>query len=489
SRPLLLERLSRAIWLLKDEGFIVKPQYATYAITQKGLNALIESERSGEPVTEDVNADIYDVEGEVEEAAEVKEEAAPAVVAEPAPAPEVAVAPEPAQEVAAEPEPEVASEPEQVIEEAEPEVEAEVAAEPVQEPEAEPEIEVAAEPEPEQVIEEVAPEAEAAPEPEPEAEFNIQVVPDGEEPEQVIEEEAPEVEAEPEQEADDGIVIDETGDEDKEAEAELETEIEEGTLETLGDDAEVEEPEAEPEIAAEPEQVIEAEAAPEVEIASEPEEVIEEAEAAPEVEIAPEPEQVIEQEPEPESEQERDVNEMSNSELRHELELEIASVFDQFNETMAFEILDNVYGLSDAAFEQFVIDLLSKSGYHAFQNARYTQIKSGDESDGSEIHGLIMDEKNPIYIHAVRRDPTSVINDAEVEKFDETAKGKGGTGLFITTARFSEHAETFAEEHDMKLIDGYKTASLMMKHNFCVKLKDVFEIKSFDPDAFGDYED
>ncbi|MBR1603641.1 MAG: restriction endonuclease, partial [Synergistaceae bacterium] len=243
--------------------------------------------------------------------------------------------------------------------------------------------------------------------------------------------------------------------------------------------------EIEPESAPEPEQVIEEAEEPEVEAAPEPEEIIEEAEAAPEVEAAPEPEEVIEQE----HEQERDVNEMSNSELRHELELEIASVFDQFNETMAFEILDNVYGLSDAAFEQFVIDLLSKSGYHAFQNARYTQIKSGDESDGSEIHGLIMDEKNPIYIHAVRRDPTSVINDAEVEKFDETAKGKGGTGLFITTARFSEHAETFAEEHDMKLIDGYKTASLMMKHNFCVKLKDVFEIKSFDPDAFGDYED
>nr|MBQ6740855.1 restriction endonuclease [Synergistaceae bacterium] len=170
------------------------------------------------------------------------------------------------------------------------------------------------------------------------------------------------------------------------------------------------------------------------------------------------------------------------SELSRELEFELSSVFEQFNETVTLEILGSIYSLSDDGFEQFVIDLLSRMGYHAFQNARFTE-----SNVGSGIHGLIMDDNGPMYIHAVKREPSSVIDDAEVENFDAAAKEKGGRGMFITTARFTKHAEDFADEHGMLLVDGYKVASLMMLHNFCVKRKDTFEVKAFDAKSFADY--
>lgn len=360
--------------------------------------------------------------------------------------------------------------------------------------------------------------SEIKPEIAPEADFQIDVVPDA------VAEEAEENEnLENSESDDDGITIDDVEDEDKEAEAEVEAEIKDGELEIIeGEDAEIEqgEDELQPTLQIEdeiissegtadkitpenlPEEISEAEEAEKNEVkleegAEETEDVEEKEikEVKEEVEEVEEVEKVEEnKEVEPESKNIKDDDnireddvEMSNSGLGHELLLELASVFEQFNETMTFEILDNVYGLSDAAFEQFVIDLLSKMGYRAFQNARYTSL-AGE----SDIHGLIIDDKqglSPIYIHATRQDPASVIDDSEIGKFAETVANKDGRGLFVTTAKFSETAEEFAKERDMLLIDGYKLARLMMANNFCVKLKDAFEVKAFDSEAFSDYED
>ncbi|MBR0095934.1 MAG: restriction endonuclease [Synergistaceae bacterium] len=510
SRPLLLERLSRAMWLLKDEGFIVKPQYATYAITQKGLDAVLEQDDGELP--EDVNADIYDEpeqEQAAPQAAETKQEPESAPVNSEVKEPEP-VTEEVNQETASEPEvkevKEVkAEEPAQdseTVTESDTETEVigepenlELQAEDIAAPESEPEV-LEPEPEAEEVIEPQAediavpeskpeileqeteadeviePQAEdiAAPESEPEileqepqaevieteaeeiiepqADFNIQAVPDGEEPE-----------------TDDGIILDETDDEDKEAEAELETEIEEGTLETLGGEVN-----AETELDAEPTLQFEEEDAPEILPEPETETETEENVKAEEVIEEPQADEVIEPEDD------------DRSELSRELELELSSVFEQFNETVTLEILGSIYSLSDDGFEQFVIDLLSRMGYHAFQNARFTE-----SNVGSGIHGLIMDDNGPMYIHAVKREPSSVIDDAEVENFDAAAKEKGGRGMFITTARFTKHAEDFADEHGMLLVDDYKVASLMMLHNFCVKRKDTFEVKAFDAKSFADY--
>lgn len=77
--------------------------------------------------------------------------------------------------------------------------------------------------------------------------------------------------------------------------------------------------------------------------------------------------------------------------------------FQKINDSLADELLGEVVKLSPTAFEQMVIDLLSKMGYGAFENAGKTTSVTGDEG----IDGIIMEDKlgfNLIYIQAQKWD-------------------------------------------------------------------------------------
>ena len=47
--------------------------------------------------------------------------------------------------------------------------------------------------------------------------------------------------------------------------------------------------------------------------------------------------------------------------------------------------------------------------------------------------------------------------------------GRGGKGLFVTTAKFSQKAVEYANNQHIILIDGAKPARLMIEHNFGVR--------------------
>ena len=151
--------------------------------------------------------------------------------------------------------------------------------------------------------------------------------------------------------------------------------------------------------------------------------------------------------------------------------------------------MKKVADLPSDRFEILVIDLLSKMGYFAFQTARYS-----NDTPGSElIHGVIIDNNNPgtkpIYIQARKLSPSKTVGRADVNDFIEALKEKGGTGIFATTATFSEQAKITATDERIMLIDGSKLASLMIANNFCVNIDKIFEVKSIDLDSFGEYED
>ena len=67
--------------------------------------------------------------------------------------------------------------------------------------------------------------------------------------------------------------------------------------------------------------------------------------------------------------------------------------------------------------------------------------------------------------------------------------GKGGKGLFVTTAKFTKQAMDYAKHQHIILIDGKKLSNLMIEYNFGVSVKKVFEIKTIDIDAFNEYEE
>ncbi len=160
--------------------------------------------------------------------------------------------------------------------------------------------------------------------------------------------------------------------------------------------------------------------------------------------------------------------------------------FRKINESLADDILNEVIKLSPAAFEQMVIDLLSKMGYGAFENAGRTTSLTADEG----IDGIIMEDKlgfSLIYIQAKRWDLSSTVSRPDIQSFVGAITGKGGKGLFVTTAKFSKQASDYAKQQHVILIDGEKLAKLMIEYNFGVTVKKIFEVKAIDTDVFNDY--
>ena len=94
-----------------------------------------------------------------------------------------------------------------------------------------------------------------------------------------------------------------------------------------------------------------------------------------------------------------------------------------------------------------------------------------------------------IYIQAKKWDADSTVGQPELQKFVGAIAGRGGKGLFVTTAKFSQNAVEYANRQHIILIDGAKLARLMIEHNFGVRVKRVFEIKDIDTDTFNDYSD
>ena len=161
--------------------------------------------------------------------------------------------------------------------------------------------------------------------------------------------------------------------------------------------------------------------------------------------------------------------------------------FEQIKASLADEILTEVMKLSPIAFEKMIIDLLQKMGYGSFENAGRTTPISADEG----IDGIIMEDKlgfNLIYIQAKHWDKDRTVGRPEIQNFVGAISGKGGNGLFVTTAKYAKTAIEYAEQHHIILIDGKRLCNLMIEHNFGVTVKKVFEIKEIDMDTFNDYD-
>ena len=299
----------------------------------------------------------------------------------------------------------------------------------------------------------------------------------------------------------------------KEDEPEIESEFEPEPVIELESESDSQEiplmPELDSDLESESELEIESESEPEseIEIIDEP---LEDEELEPlELDSESEPEIELESEeiaympdPEDESQESQEIQQESQEQEQEESEIlpqpvinesdpekSLESVIEKFNSDLAEEILNKITELHSDKFEQLVIDLLSKMGYRAFHNARYTTEALSNSDDC--IHGVILESEpglNPIYIQARKLSPSKTVNKNDIQEFIDALKDKGGKGLFATTANFSEQAADFARASKIMLIDGNRLANLMISSNFCVSIEKIVEIKSFDSESFSDYE-
>jgi restriction system protein len=163
----------------------------------------------------------------------------------------------------------------------------------------------------------------------------------------------------------------------------------------------------------------------------------------------------------------------------------LGSAYEELNQNLKQELLENIKGTSPDFFEDLVIDLLVKMGYGGSRSDAGQSVGgSGDEG----IDGIIKEDKlglDAVYIQAKRWD--SPIGRPEVQKFAGALQGqRAKKGIMITTSTFTREAVQYASNIESKivLIDGEKLTQLMLENNVGVSTIASYEVKQIDTDYF-----
>lgn len=154
-------------------------------------------------------------------------------------------------------------------------------------------------------------------------------------------------------------------------------------------------------------------------------------------------------------------------------------VHGELNNVLKDELLTRIHEKSPDFFEKMVVELMEKMGYGRGQ---ITQ-KSRDEG----IDGMVYQDKlgfDVIYIQAKRYDLEKTVGRPELQKFGGAIPEKNVKGLFVTTGRFSQDAQKYANDRHIILIDGQRLAELMIEHDFGVSTEYTYRIKRIDMDVF-----
>ena len=107
------------------------------------------------------------------------------------------------------------------------------------------------------------------------------------------------------------------------------------------------------------------------------------------------------------------------------------------------------------------------------------------------IDGVIHEDKlgfNLIYIQAKRWNPSTTVGKPEIQKFAGAMMSppRIEKGLFITTAKFSQGAKSFADAQHIILVDGQKLTDLMIEYNLGVSPQKTYFLKRIDSDYFSE---
>lgn len=164
----------------------------------------------------------------------------------------------------------------------------------------------------------------------------------------------------------------------------------------------------------------------------------------------------------------------------------LAEALVEINKQLTDDLLDEVMKISDQAFEQFVLDLMTSMGYGSVDTATQVTPFAGDEG----IDGIIMEDKlgfDLIYVQAKHYAPDRTVGRPDIQAFVGAIAGRDGKGLFVTTSKFSKQAREYAERQHIVLIDGQRLAELMIEHDFGVSTRKVYKVKTVDTDLFNGY--
>lgn len=158
----------------------------------------------------------------------------------------------------------------------------------------------------------------------------------------------------------------------------------------------------------------------------------------------------------------------------------------RIRDDVAEELLVRLREKQPAFFEQAVVDLLLAMGYGGTGGRGAV---TGLSQDGG-IDGVIDQDVlgiSRVYVQAKRYSAENVVQKPTVQAFVGALSGKAAGGVFITTSRFSEGAERYAEAVPPRiiLIDGARLADLMIRYGVGVQVRETYDIVEIDEDFFA----
>lgn len=172
-------------------------------------------------------------------------------------------------------------------------------------------------------------------------------------------------------------------------------------------------------------------------------------------------------------------------------EEQMQEAYDELNNSLADDLMEEVMKMDCYQFEYFVIKLLISMGYGSvLDNENSTTPKSGDGG----IDGILKADKfgfDSIYIQAKQWKQDSKVGSPEIQKFAGSMSLHGAQkGLFITTASFSNEAIRTAQSNPLYkivLIDGEALTKFMIEYDVGVSTVETYKIKKVDTDFFNDF--
>ena len=151
------------------------------------------------------------------------------------------------------------------------------------------------------------------------------------------------------------------------------------------------------------------------------------------------------------------------------------------------DLLEQVKGITPAAFEGLVLQVLAKMGYGG---GDIKQIQGVPRGPDGGIDGKINEDKlglDQIYIQAKRYSENSV-GRPTIQSFVGAMSGGGcKKGVFVTSSTFTSEAKSFAvglTDVRLVLIDGVRLAKLMIEHCVGVQVKETIRVAKIDQDFF-----
>ena len=160
----------------------------------------------------------------------------------------------------------------------------------------------------------------------------------------------------------------------------------------------------------------------------------------------------------------------------------IVQKYQEHQDRLKEELLQNIMDNPPDFFEKLVLDLLFKMGYC---DSRADAEAVGRSGDGG-IDGIINQDPlglDAIYVQA-KRWADGKVGRPDIQRFIGALAGTGASkGVFITTSSFTDPAEKAANERagpKIVLIDGEQLVQLMIDHNLGIALGKIYQLKEVD---------